>query len=138
MARKKIGSRTTIWTALTGNFPSSSWFSSSSCPLFGQRPRRGRCPVEHRGLSFVRAFVRSFVRPPPSLGPLGLKSGHRDLKSCLSSPKSSLSSLKFKFSGLKPDLLGLKFGLPGLKSGLIHVLQDFVSIGAPYRRSRLI
>ena len=29
--------------------------------LFGQRPRRGWCPVELRGLSFVCPFVRSFV-----------------------------------------------------------------------------
>ena len=40
--------------------------------VFGQRPRRGRCPVEHRG-TFVRSFVRSFVClfvwlfvPPPA------------------------------------------------------------------------
>ena len=29
--------------------------------LFGQRPRRGRCPVEHRG-TFVRSSVRACVR----------------------------------------------------------------------------
>ena len=47
--------------------------------VFGQRPRRGRCPVEYRGTfvrsfvhSFVRSFVRLFVRPP--LPASGLKS----------------------------------------------------------------
>ena len=35
--------------------------------VFGQRPRRGRSPVEHRG-TFVRSSVRSCV--PPSLRPL--------------------------------------------------------------------
>ena len=45
--------------------------------LFGQRPRRGQSPVEHRGtfvLPFVCLFICSFVPPPPS-GPSGLKSG---------------------------------------------------------------
>ena len=32
--------------------------------LFGQRPRRGRSPVEHRG-TFVRSFVRLLVLSSP-------------------------------------------------------------------------
>ena len=36
--------------------------------LFGQRPWRGRCPVEHRGLFFNRPFVCSLVRPPQPWG----------------------------------------------------------------------
>ena len=59
----------------------------------GQRPRRGRSPVEHRGLSFVRSFVCSFVRPPQAL--TGLKSALSGLKSTLSDLKSALSSLEF-------------------------------------------
>ena len=31
--------------------------------LFGQQPRRGRCPVEHRG-AFIHSFVYPFVCPP--------------------------------------------------------------------------
>ena len=38
----------------------------------GQRPRRGRSPVEHRG-TFVHPFVR------PSVRPFGLNSGLRGL-----------------------------------------------------------
>ena len=63
---------------------------------FGQRPRRGRSPVEHRG-TFVRPFVRA---SPPSSGPSGLKSGLWDLKSGLSGLKSSFSGLKSSFSRL--------------------------------------
>ena len=37
--------------------------------LFGQRTRRGRSPVEHRGNLFVRTYVRPSVRPSPPLGP---------------------------------------------------------------------
>ena len=33
--------------------------------LFGQRPRRGRSPVEHRGNLSVRPYVRPSVPPPP-------------------------------------------------------------------------
>ena len=56
---------------------------------FGQRPQRGRSPVEHRG-TFVRPSVRSFVCPPPSSGPSGLKSSLSGLQSSLSGLKSSL------------------------------------------------
>ena len=38
--------------------------------LFGQRPRRGRSPVEHRG-TFVRPSVRSSVRPSVRQSPPG-------------------------------------------------------------------
>ena len=54
--------------------------------LFGQRPRRGRSPVEHRGTSpYVRPYVRPSVRPsvrpvPPETPASGLRppaSGHK-------------------------------------------------------------
>ena len=70
--------------------------------IFGQRPQRGRSPVEHRGTFVrpsVRSSVRSFIRsfPPPS-GPSGLK--------------SSLSGLKFSLSGhiwpLRPQIWPLR------------------------------
>ena len=63
--------------------------------VFGQRPRRGRSPVEHRG-TFVHPsvcpFVRSFVSPPQALS--GLKSALSGLKSALSGLKSALSGLE--------------------------------------------
>ena len=37
--------------------------------VFGQRPQRGQSPVEHRGLSFVRLFIRPSIHSPPP-GPL--------------------------------------------------------------------
>ena len=39
------------------------WVGWSVDPHFGQRPQRGRCPVEHRG-----TFVREFLRPPLASG----------------------------------------------------------------------
>ena len=112
--------------------------------LFGQRPRRGRCPVEHRG-TFVCSFVRLFVRPPlpprgsnPSLGAQipasGLKSSPRGsnpslraqipalgLKSQSRGSNPSLgvlipaSGLKFQPWGLNPSL-GAQIPASGLKS----------------------
>ena len=76
--------------------------------LFGQRPRRGRSPVEHRG-TFICPFVR------PCALPLKALSG---LKSALSGLESALSGLKFVLSDLLPILSGLKSALPGLKSAL--------------------
>ena len=48
-----------------------------SIALFGQRPRRGRSPVEHRGNLSVRTSVRPYVRmyvPPPQPHPQGFVS----------------------------------------------------------------
>ena len=89
-----------------------------SLPFFGQRPRRGRSTVEHRG-TFVRPFVCLFVCPfvPPS-GSSGLKSGLSGCQSSLSGLKSSLLDLKSGLSGLKSGLSGHKSGLLGHKSGL--------------------
>ena len=73
----------------------------------GQRPRRGRSPVEHRG-TFVCPFVRSSVRP-------------------IVSPPQALSGLKSALSGLKSALSGLKSATSGLKSvlsGLTSALTD--------------
>ena len=80
--------------------------------LFGQRPRRGQSPVEHRG-TFVRPFVRSSPQPLS-----GLKSALSGLKSALSGLKSALSGLESALSGLKSALFGLKSVLSGLKSAL--------------------
>ena len=74
--------------------------------LFGQRPRRGRSPVEHRG-TFICPFVR------PCAPPLKALSG---LKSALSGLESALSGLKFVLSDLLPILSGLKSALPGHES----------------------
>ena len=41
---------------------------------FGQRPRRGRSPVEHRGNLSVRTSIRPSVRPPPQPHPQGFVS----------------------------------------------------------------
>ena len=85
---------------------------------FGQRPRRGRSPVEHRG-TFVRPSVLPFV---PPLSPSDLK--------------FALSGLKFTLSGLKSALSGLKFTLSGLKSalsGLESVRADFRPERAHFR-----
>ena len=90
--------------------------------LFGQRPRRGRSPVEHRG-TFVRPFVRSFVRSSPQAfsglksALSGLKSASSGLKSALSGLKSALSDLKFTLSGLKSALSGLKSERAYLQAG---------------------
>ena len=36
--------------------------------VFGQRPRRGRCPMQQRGFcAYVRTYVRTYVRPPIKL-----------------------------------------------------------------------
>merc|ERR1711911_389449 len=67
--------------------------------FFGQRPRRGRSPVEHRGTFVrhsvhpsIRPSVRSSVRSPQALsGPNSALSG---LKLTLSDPKSAPSGLE--------------------------------------------
>ena len=108
--------------------------------LFGQRPRGGRSPVEHRGTydrTFVRPSIRLFVRSSvfPSSGPSGLSG----LKSGLSSLKSGLSGLKSGLSVLKSGLLSLNsslsnlasqasFGLEGLKSGLSGLKSGLSSL----------
>ena len=60
--------------------------------LFGQRPRRGRCPIQ---LGEICAYVRPFDPPPgkPSGSPAG-------------------------FLGLKPGLWGVQPGLRGFQPGL--------------------
>ena len=68
--------------------------------VFGQRPRRGRSPVEHRG-TFVRPFIRSSVSPPQALS--GLKSALTDLKSTLSGLKSALSGLESEKLDFRPE-----------------------------------
>ena len=72
-------------------------FNRAIClgPLFGQRPQRGRSPVEHRG---------TFV--------------HAGLKSALSGLKSSLSGLESAFSGLESALSDLKSTISSVKSAL--------------------
>ena len=74
--------------------------------LFGQRPQRGRSPVEHRG-TFVRPFVRPCV-PPEALS---------GLKSALSGLESALSGLKFVLS----DLRGPGGGAHGQANGQMKV-----------------
>ena len=105
------------------------FFRSSVCPRhyyvgtqpFGKRPRRGRSPVEKRGVFFVRPSVRP--PPPQALSGLksalsGLKSALSGLKSALSGLESALSGLKFVLSGLKPVLSGLESAFSALKSAL--------------------
>ena len=103
-----------LWISPISQFLRSSYYIDT--PPFGQRPRRGRSPVEHRGLSFVRSFVRPFVRPPQALS--GLKSDLSGLKSALLGLKSALSGLESTLSGLKSAFSGLKPVLPGFKSPL--------------------
>ena len=71
------------------------------------------CRTQGDFRSSVRAFVRSFVRPPQALS--GLKSALSGLKSTLSGLKSALSGLKSALSGLKSTFSGPKSALPGLK-----------------------
>ena len=94
--------------------------------VFGQRPRRGRSPVEHRG-TFVRHSVRSSVRPPQALS--GLKSALSGLKFTLSGLKSALSGLESVLSGLKSALLGRTDGQNDERKSPC-VLQEFVPFGA--------
>ena len=41
--------------------------TAANLPIFGQRPWRGRCPVEQgeKFRTYVRTYVRTSVRPPP-------------------------------------------------------------------------
>ena len=77
----------------------------SGLVFFGQRPRRGQCPVEHRGLLFVRSFICLSVRPPQALS--GLKSALLGLKSALPGLKSALSGLTSALTDSR-QILGLR------------------------------
>ena len=84
--------------------------------FFGQRPQRGRSPVEHRR-TVVRPFVRPFVRlsPPgplrPEICPFRPEIYPLRPEICLSGLESALSGLKSALPGLKSVLLGLKSAL---------------------------
>ena len=103
----------------------------------GQRPQRGRCPVEHRG-TFVCLSVCSFIHSPPpdqafpasNIRPL--RPPIRLLLLQMSFLRSQIRhpSLKSAFSGFKSVLSGLNSVLSGLNSavsGLKSVLSDFKS-----------
>ena len=57
--------------------------------LFGQRPRRGRSPVEHRGNLSVRPSVRTSVRPSPPFLRASSPSGPILTQILLNSPNPS-------------------------------------------------
>ena len=80
-------------------------FTLANSTLFGQRPRRGRSPVEHRG-TVVRHSVRHSVRLPQALS--GLKSAHSGLKFTLSGLKSALSGLKSALTDSRPERADLR------------------------------
>ena len=72
-------------------------FRSPFSQPFGQRPRRGRCPVEHRGLLFVCPFV------PP--GPL----------------RPEICPLRPKICPLKPEICPLR---PWICEGRFKAWED--------------
>ena len=73
----------------------------------GQRSRRGRSPVEYRGLSFVRSSVRlSICLPPQALS--SLKSALSGLKSAVSGLKSALSGLESEMADFRPKRTGFR------------------------------
>ena len=67
---------------------------------FGQQTRRGRCPIEHRG----ETYVRTYVPPCPDLGPSGTSWGFPEAGSAL--PEAGLG-LPEASSGLPEAGLGL-------------------------------
>ena len=88
--------------------------------LFGQRPRRGRSPVEHRGNLSVRPYVRPPPTPPSASYPLGPKSklyGPNPSKMVQIRPKLA----KSRQNGLRPGKMGLIW-LENLNSGLSSII----------------
>ena len=115
---------------------------------FGQRPRRGRSPVEHRG-TFVRHSIRSSVRssPPgplrPEICPLRPKICHLRPEICPLRPeicplRPEICPLKLKstLSGLRRQISDLRGPGGGLTNERTDeqkshcVQQDFVPFGA--------
>ena len=84
--------------------------------FFGQRPRRGRSPVEHRGTfvrSSVRPSVRPFVCPPPQ---------------ALSNQPSQPSNQSCQ--GLNQPSQASNQASQAFQASIPCVLQDFVPFGA--------
>merc|ERR1711911_490030 len=96
--------------------------------LFGQRPRRGRSPVEHRG-TFVRSFVRPSVPPleaSQDSNPASQASNLASQASYLASQASNLASQASNLASQASNLASqdsyptscLKLGLSSLKSAI--------------------
>ena len=60
-----------LWISPISQFLRSSYYIDT--PPFGQRPRRGRNPVEHRENLFVHLYVRLCVHPSPLAPSSGLR-----------------------------------------------------------------
>ena len=84
--------------------------------LSGQRPQRGRSPVEHRGTFLCHSVCPSVRRSPQPL----------------SGPKSALSGLKFTLSGLKSALSALE----SMRADFRPERTDFRSERADFRPER--
>ena len=97
--------------------------------FFGQRPQRGRRPVEHRG-TFVCLFLHPSVHLSATQALSGLKSALLGMRSALSGPE--ICPLRPWICPLRPDICLLRFkawedrfqGLRGLISGLRGQISD--------------
>ena len=69
--------------------------------LFGQRPRRGQSPVEHRG-TFVRPYVRPLVPPGP------LRPEICPLRSEICPLRPEICPLRPEIGPLRPDICPLR------------------------------